>query len=133
VLGEIVRGLFLNDHDRLNVLDGIGRNAVFAREALQQQDFKALVRAVRASWTLNQKLDSGTNPPEVQAIVERCGSELAACKLLGAGGGGYLLLIAQDPDAARVLRRRLASTPPNPRARFVDFALSEQGLHVTRS
>jgi galactokinase/mevalonate kinase-like predicted kinase len=133
VLGEIVRGLFLNDHDRLNVLDGIGRNAVFAREALQQQDFKALVRAVRASWTLNQKLDSGTNPPEVQAIVERCGSELAACKLLGAGGGGYLLLIAQDPDAARVLRRRLASAPPNQRARFVDFALSEQGLHVTRS
>ena len=133
VLGEIVRGLFLNDHDRLTVLDGIGRNAVFAQEAIQQQDFKAFNRAIRSSWALNQQLDSGTNPSEVQAIVEHCGSELAACKLLGAGGGGYLLLIAQDPDAARALRRRLMSEPPNPRARFVDFTLSEQGLHVTRS
>jgi galactokinase/mevalonate kinase-like predicted kinase len=133
VLGEIVRGLFLNDRDRLITLDGIGRNAVAAREAIQQQDWPAFVRAVRASWTLNQRLDRGTNPPEVRAIVEQCGPELAACKLLGAGGGGYLLILARDPDAAGVLRRRLAASPPNPRARVVDFALSEKGLQVTRS
>jgi len=133
ILGEIVRGLFLNDHARLETIAAIGRNAAVCREALQQQDFGVFCRSVRASWELNQRLDSGTNPIEVQRILDRCGNGLAAAKLLGAGGGGYLLLIARDPDAARDIRRRLAAEPPNPRARFVDFALSETGLQITRS
>ena len=54
-------------------------------------------------------------------------------KLLGAGGGGYLLMLAKDADAAGRIRRYLTENPPNTRARFVDFALSNTGLQITRS
>ncbi|MDZ4199347.1 MAG: bifunctional fucokinase/L-fucose-1-P-guanylyltransferase, partial [Kiritimatiellia bacterium] len=133
VLGEIVRGLFLNESGRLQTLDGIGRNAVFAQEAIQQQDYPAFIHAVHNSWTLNQELDSGTNPPAVQAIIEKCGPELAAGKLVGAGGGGYLFMMARDSDGMKAIRRRLIAEPPNSRARFVEFSLSEEGLQITRS
>jgi galactokinase/mevalonate kinase-like predicted kinase len=82
---------------------------------------------------LNQELDSGTNVAEVQAVIDLCAPDLAACKLLGAGGGGYLLVVAHDPDAAYRLRTRLEQNPPNARARFVDFSISESGLQTTRS
>ena len=51
---------------------------------------------------LNQRLDAGTNPPEVQAILDAASQDyLGAAKLLGAGGGGYLLLFGKDEEAAR--------------------------------
>ena len=53
--------------------------------------------------------------------------------MLGAGGGGYLLLFAKDTGAATRIRQQLIAHPPNPRARFVNFSLSDTGLQVTRS
>ena len=69
----------------------------------------------------------------VQAIRRAAEPGLAAAKLLGAGGGGYLLLFAHDEDAARRIRHTLTAQPPNDRARFVDFRVSPTGLQVTRS
>jgi len=54
-------------------------------------------------------------------------------KLLGAGGGRYLLLCAKDELAAARIREQLTQNPPNNRARFVDMALNNQGLEISRS
>jgi len=88
---------------------------------------------VRRSWELNQLLDSGTNPPEIQSIITPVQDYLLGFKLLGAGGGGYLLMLAKDVDAASRVRSVLTSNPPNPKARFVQFELSRTGLEVSRS
>jgi len=133
ILAEIVRGIFLNSPTHLSLIEEIGDNAQVAAEAIQRCDYAGLVAAIRNSWRLNQALDAGTNPPEVQRIFDCAGQDLAAAKLLGAGGGGYLLMFAQDEAAAGRIRHRLTSNPPNPRARFVNFALSDTGLQVTRS
>jgi galactokinase/mevalonate kinase-like predicted kinase len=133
ILAEIVRGIFLNSPSHLALIDEIGANADVAAAAIQRCDYDGLVAAIRNSWRLNQALDSGTNPPEVQAIFDRAGDYLAAAKLLGAGGGGYLLMFAKDELAAERIKQRLAENPPNSRARFVTLELSNTGLQVTRS
>ncbi len=133
ILADIVRGIFLNSRERLATLDGIGRAAHFIYDAIQRDDIEGVAEGVRRSWQLNQQLDSGTNVPDVQAILDTCGEDLAAAKLLGAGGGGYLFMIASSADGAARLRAKLEACPPNDRARFVDMTISEQGLHITRS
>ena len=133
ILGEIVRGIFLNSPSRIRTLQEIGVNAVRAGDAIQRCDYGELTAVIDQSWRLNQRLDAGTNTPEVQAILDAAGPGLAAAKLLGAGGGGYLLMFAHDEDAARRIRSALTEQPPNDRARFVDFRLSDTGLQVTRS
>jgi galactokinase/mevalonate kinase-like predicted kinase len=133
ILGEIVKGLFLNDAERIRTIDAIGLNADFAAEALQRHDWPVFVEAIRRSWLLNRMLDIGTNPPEVQAIIDRVSPWLAATKLTGAGGGGYMLLLADTPEQGARLRRELLDHPPNGRARFVDVSLSHTGLEITRS
>ena len=50
-----------------------------------------------------------------------------------AGGGGYLYMVAKDPQAAGQIRRILTEQAPNPRARFVEMTLSDKGLQVSRS
>jgi galactokinase/mevalonate kinase-like predicted kinase len=133
ILREIVRGIFLNSPSHLRTIEEIGANAARAGDALQRCDYLELTRVIEQSWRLNQQLDAGTNTPEVQSILDSVKPHLAAAKLLGAGGGGYLLMFARDEDAAREIRRTLLAHPPNAGARFVDFSLSETGLQVTRS
>ncbi len=133
ILAEIVRGMFLNSPSRLGIIADIGANADFARAAIQKCDYQALLAAIRNSWRLNQRLDAGTNPPEVQQVLNRVRDYLGAAKLLGAGGGGYLLLFGKDATAAAKIKQLLTSDPPNARARFVAFSLSETGLQLTRS
>jgi galactokinase/mevalonate kinase-like predicted kinase len=133
ILGEIVQGMFLNRQPHLEVLEALGRHAEDLYETLQRGDFSEIGRQIGKTWKLNQQLDPGTNPPEIQAVLARVEDELLGCKLLGAGGGGYLLLITPDASAAARLRRILEEDPPNDRARFVDFEISHRGLQVTRS
>ncbi len=133
ILQEIVRGMFLNSRDHLEVVREIARHARRAAEVVQRRDLPGLAAAVAHSWQLNQRLDAGTNPPAVAAILDTVGDLLLGAKLLGAGGGGYILMFAKDPAAAHRLRQRLEQRPPNPRARFVAFSVSGTGLQVTRS
>ena len=133
ILQEIVRSLFLNSRPHLNIINEIRGHARHTFDALQGGRWNALGDAIHKSWELNQRLDSGTNPASVQAILDQVAEYVAAAKLLGAGGGGYLLMVAKDEQAAQLLRRRLGERPPNVTARFVNFSISQEGMAITRS
>ena len=102
-------------------------------DAILRNDFTAMGRLVRKTWKQNQLLDEGTNPAAVQALTERIDDLCLGYKLPGAGGGGYLYMVAKDPDAAVRIRRILTEERPNERARFVEMSLSNKGLEISRS
>ena len=133
ILGEIVRGIFLNSRRTIAAIEDIACNAAFTAEAIQRNDEAALREAIRRSWQLNCALDSGTCPPQVARITEAIEPFGAAYKLLGAGGGGYLLILAPDLAAAAGIKDALLRHPPNPQARFVAMAVSRTGMQITRS
>ncbi|MEI6211420.1 MAG: bifunctional fucokinase/fucose-1-phosphate guanylyltransferase [bacterium] len=133
ILGEIVRGIFLNDAACLDLIKEIGLNAAYAADAIQQQTPHGITETIRRSWQLNQALDSGVNPPAVQAILKQIAPWTTAAKLSGAGGGGYLIILAATPEHGQQIQQSLLARPPNPRARFVKLSISETGLQVTRS
>ena len=133
ILREIVRGMFLNRPETMSLLDEIATHARDSFDIMQRESWDGLCSVVRRSWELNCALDSGTNPPAVQDILNRVSDWSAAAKLPGAGGGGYILLLAKDAEAASRIRHELTTRPPNPRARFVRMDISDTGLQVTRS
>lgn len=133
ILHEIVRGMFLNSSPHLRALDDIRDNARSTFEALLGGNWNGLCACLRQSWELNCRLDRGTDPPAVREIFAQGADLLSGAKLLGAGGGGYALLLAKDPSAAALLRQRLASASGQTGARFVDFSVSQSGMQITRS
>jgi galactokinase/mevalonate kinase-like predicted kinase len=88
---------------------------------------------VRKTWLQNQQLDSGTNPAEVQRISNLVDDLCLGYKLPGAGGGGYLYMVAKDPEAAGRIKKVLTENRQYANARFVDMTLSNKGLQVSRS
>jgi len=133
ILAEIVRSMFLNATEHLGLLSQMKAHALDVYDAVQRGDFDEMGRLVGKSWEQNKRLDSGTNPPEVEAIIRRVHDYCLGYKLPGAGGGGYLYMIAKSPEAAARIRSILTQNPPNACARFVDMTLSDKGFQVSRS
>jgi galactokinase/mevalonate kinase-like predicted kinase len=133
ILGEIVKGMFLNSSVHLEIFNEMKAHAKETFESILVNDYQGLAAKVATSWDLNQGLDEGTNPPEIQQMINKIDDYLLGYKLLGAGGGGYLLMFAKSAEAAMKTKKALESDPPNSRARFVDFTVSETGFQVSRS
>jgi len=133
ILAEIVRRMFLNDRDQLQLLGQMRQHALAMYEAIQRQDFTQMGRLVAKSWQQNQQIDSGTNPPDVARLTHLVDDLCLGYKLPGAGGGGYLYMVAKDPEAALRIRQILSENRLNANARFVDMQLSDDGLQTTRS
>lgn len=133
ILAEIVRGMFLNDKERLDILDEMKLHALNMQEAIQRGNLKAYAQLVKHSWELNCRLDSGTAPEAVQHLCNMVDDLCMGYKLPGAGGGGYMYMVAKDPEAALRLRRLLTENPIAPTARLVEMSLSDTGLQISRS
>ncbi len=133
LLAEIVRRMFLNNHDEIALLRDMKEHTLNLYETIQRNDFVGLGKAIRKTWAQNQAIDGGTNPAGVKAISDMVDDLCLGYKLPGAGGGGYLYMVAKDPDAAARIRQILNANPQNANARFVEMTLSEQGLQVSRS
>lgn len=133
ILSEIVRRMFLNEGDQLQLLRQMKAHTLNMYDAIQRQDFNQMGLLVRKTWQQNQALDSGTNPETVAAITRQIDDLCLGYKLPGAGGGGYLYMVAKDPEAAARIKQIINANRQNPNARFVDMSLSKTGLQVSRS
>ena len=133
ILAEIVRRMFLNHGDEIRQLRAMKAHAQDMYETMQRQDFQRMGQLIRKTWQQNQLIDSGTNPDSVRQITNLVDDLCLGYKLPGAGGGGYLYMVAKDPEAAARIKQILNSQQPNANARFVDMTLSKKGLQISRS
>jgi galactokinase/mevalonate kinase-like predicted kinase len=133
ILQDIVRGMFLNSRKQLSILKEIGDHAIDTFDCIQKNDWDSYCRSITRCWELKQALDSGTNPPQVESIIDSVSDYLSCAALPGAGGGGYIYMIAKDEEAARRVRKHLLDFPPNKLSRFVEPYISDTGLEITKS
>ena len=133
ILADIVRGMFLNSSSHLALLEELKYHAESTSETLSAKDYPGLGRNISRSWKLNQMMDTGTNTPEIQKIIDAIAPWSVGHKLLGAGGGGFMFIMARDEKAAAQIINQLTKNPVNKNARFVDFSISNTGLQVTKS
>ena len=133
ILAEIVRRMFLNHSGEIRQLREMKEHTMEMYEAIQQNDFRRMGLLVRKTWAQNQALDYGTNPQAVSKLTDLIDDLCLGYKLPGAGGGGYLYMIAKDPEAAVRIKQILTENSTNRNARFVEMTLSTIGLQISRS
>jgi galactokinase/mevalonate kinase-like predicted kinase len=131
ILHQVV-GRYLNrDRDAMTTLRHIGSVAKDVMDAFIRKDIERFGRLMDVAWRLNKRLDPNSSNEEIEALFARVGPHIYGGKLLGAGGGGFMLMICKSPEDATAVHRMLESDPPNDRARFFDFDVSDEGLVVT--
>jgi len=100
-------------------------------EALSSRDMKRFGELIDLAWSLNNRIDPDSSNPEIEDILQKFKPYMYGAKLLGAGGGGFLLVVCKSPADAAAAMEALEKDPPNPLARFFDYDISPTGLEVT--
>jgi len=100
-------------------------------EAMAAKDISRFGALVETAWELKKAIDPDSTNDVIEGILARARPHIDGATILGAGGGGFLLFVAGSAGEAAALRTRLEKDPPNDRARFFDFRVSDEGLAVT--
>ncbi len=133
ILHQVV-ARYLNRHRAtMATLRQIGIVAGEAADALVRKDIAAFGHVIDIAWRLNKQLDPSSSNDQIESLFERVRPFVYGTKLLGAGGGGFMLMICKSTQDARSVREMLDAQPPNDRARFFEFDVSHEGLTVTVS
>jgi fucokinase len=127
LLGQVVGRYLAREVQAVQVLHSIKTLAVEMVYAMKESDWDYLGSLLDRHWQLNQILDPHTTNAPINTLLERVRPYISGAKLAGAGGGGFLMLLAKTPDDARDLRRFLASLP-GPGALY-EWAVAPLGLH----
>ncbi|MGN0846664.1 MAG: HigA family addiction module antitoxin [Kiritimatiellia bacterium] len=131
ILNNVVDRYVSRAGDVLDIVDGLKAGAQRMADALEARDLDGFAAGVREYWSLKKRIDPGSTNPEIEALLARVEKETVAVLLPGAGGGGFVFMVAKSAPAARRLRADLEANPPNAAARFFDFTVDPVGLKVT--
>jgi fucokinase len=126
LLRQVVSRYLARETATIQVLHSIKTLAVEMSYAMAEGDWKHLGELLDRHWQLNQVLDPHTTNAPIHAILERARPFIYGAKLAGAGGGGFLMLLARDADAAAKLRAALAREA----GAVVAYRIAEEGLRV---
>jgi len=133
ILQQVVGRYLDRNHRAMGALRDIHALGPHVSRAMARKDLPAFGQFVARAWEQNKRLDPGSTTPDVDAMCDRIAPHIHGAKLLGAGGGGFMLIICKTPDDAAAVREMLDADPPNELARFFDFDISADGLVVTTS
>jgi Predicted kinase related to galactokinase and mevalonate kinase len=129
LLRQIVSRYLARENATIQVLHSIKTLAIEMSYAMAEGDWKHLGDLLSRHWELNQILDPNTTNAPINAILNRARPYIYGAKLAGAGGGGFLMLIARDPIAAQELKTEL-SHEAQPHSGVVSFGIAEEGLRI---
>jgi galactokinase/mevalonate kinase-like predicted kinase len=131
ILGQVVGRYLDRDRKTLFTLKQIHSLARQVAEAISRKDIRAFGELVSAAWELNKQLDPNSTNDEVETLFSRIQPYIFGAKLLGAGGGGFLLMVCKSAEDAGKVRIMLETEPANERARFFNYDVNQEGLVVT--
>ena len=132
ILSRIKEKMMLNDHETLTLLRHIKVLGLEMSEAVGKADYGRVGRLLREAWVANKALDPGSTTPEIEALAVLIDDLSLGYKLPGAGGGGFMYILAKDPDAAVIIKERLRERSRGT-ARIVEMAPASFGTRTTRS
>ncbi|MBU1230514.1 MAG: GHMP kinase [Proteobacteria bacterium] len=110
--------------DNAGYLDQMVALSETMREMLVKNDLHAVGELLHQGWMGKRKLAPGVTSPRIDELYELArGAGAVGGKILGAGGGGFLMLYAEEADQDRV-RQALADLKETP------FRFEPQGSKI---
>ena len=131
ILQNVVSGYLARDPLVLQTVRELKASAVESKEALDAQDLDGFARGIARYWELKKQIDPGSTNAPIEKLLSAVKGDTQAALLPGAGGGGFIFLLAKSAGAAERIRKKFEANPPNAHARFFDFGVDQQGLKVT--
>jgi fucokinase len=132
LLQQVVGNYLARETGTVQVLHSIKTLAVEMAYAIQEGEWDRLGQLLDRHWALNQIMDPNTTNAPINALLDDVRPFIRGVKLAGAGGGGFLLLLARSPEKAAELRRFLETREAGNGGAVFDWRIAGDGLRVQR-
>jgi len=96
ILQQVVGRYLDRDRRAMATLRRIHALPPLVAEVMARKDLKGFGRLIDMAWRLNKELDPDSSNEKVEALLDRVRPHIYGAKLLGAGGGGFLLMVCRD-------------------------------------
>ena len=107
ILRKVVESYLARETMTVSILHSVKTLALEMWQAMAEGDWFNLGLLLDRHWELSKRLHPQITNSRVDAVLRLTKPYLSGAKLSGAGGGGFLILLAKDPDAADTIRRKL--------------------------
>jgi len=112
LLREVMGRYIASDPEAVMILGDIQRLARDMASALESGDLDGFSRMLTAHWDLSKRLDAGGTNVCIDCIFVAVEDLVAGRMICGAGGGGYLQVVAHEGVTLEDLNRRLSDAFP---------------------
>ncbi|XP_020538342.1 bifunctional fucokinase/fucose pyrophosphorylase isoform X2 [Jatropha curcas] len=107
VLQKVVTRYLQRDNLLVSSVKRLAELAKIGREALMNCEVDELGEIIQEAWRLHQELDPYCSNELVDKLFAFADPYCCGYKLVGAGGGGFALLLAKDANSGKELRHKL--------------------------
>jgi fucokinase len=132
LLRAVVSRWMARDPEMVSSLVTLAGLAEAMHQALRQDDLDQFGRLLTAHWQINQRMDSGCTNPFIDGLFRFMQPYMSGCKLAGAGGGGFAIVMTHDAAASAALGQALATHYANTGVALWPSAIATDGLVVTQ-
>ena len=134
VLRRVLGFYEANPHNFAKILvKSLKRDAERAAAAVKRRDMEEFTDCINGYWRDKKLLDAGSTNDRVESIISSLAGRASAVTLAGAGGGGFMYILAKSPRSAAEIRSALERNPPSRFSRFYAFGIDRKGLEVSVS
>lgn len=117
----------------VRVLGEIQDIAVEMRGCLDKGDLDRVGQLMRHHWYLNKLMDPHTSYDYIEQLFTGIDDLMCGAKLAGAGGGGYMMIVAKDAQAAEAIRHKLTRLSRDTHGAVANATVNDVGLKVEAS
>jgi len=130
LLAQVVGSYLAREVATVQVLHSIKTLAMEMAYAMTEGEWSHLGGLMNRHWELNQILDPHTTNAPIDLLLRDVRPFLDGAKLAGAGGGGFLMLLAKSPEQAGRLRIELRRHASQAAGSLCDYEIAQEGLRV---
>ena len=131
LLQQVVGSYLGRETACLQVLHSIKTLAMEMSHAMREGDWPYLGSLLDRHWELNRVLDPNTTNAPITLLLEAVRPFIHGVKLAGAGGGGFLILLARA-EAMEDLKQFLNDRASKEGGAIYSWKIAREGLHVVR-
>ena len=133
ILRKVLAFYAENPHGFASILiDSLKDGARKCAKAIENRDADSFAAAVEGYWRDKKLLDPGSTNERVESMIEAIRPHVSAVTLTGAGGGGFMFILAKSRADAKKARSILEAGAPSRAAKFYTFSVDYDGLEVVK-
>ena len=131
LLQNVVRNWYARDPALVRNADNLVSNAAASVKAIEAGDLAALGACMSKYWEQKKFMAPGCEPAIVRSMLDAMEPYVHGGSMAGAGGGGFMYVLAKKANAAHELEAIVRAEVPNSaEIKFHDVRVDTVGLHL---